>query len=258
MDSRDGLNSSGLRFATKWQLLGAFLLSLLVLLVSSEVFTVNETSCSTGAWCATNAFDRAITERVAQTDSRDAALVSHVFSLGITVILALGSALWPLTGKEGGVPRHHAWQDVVVVLSVVTVSIAVNTAFKVSFSRQRPCFYYNATALSEFSNTPSEEFKSFYSGDTTVGCTVAGISIALATLRRRWYAQKFGFVIGCAALIGSFLRIVAYVHWTTDVLTGVFLGFGFGFAPLLVCKQPAVHRLSEKFIIIEIEKGHTV
>ena len=45
------------------------------------------------------------------------------------------------------------------------------------------------------------------------------------------------FIAGFFASLGAFLRIVGFMHWTTDVLTGVFVGSMCGTGlPMIVFK----------------------
>jgi membrane-associated phospholipid phosphatase len=110
---------------------------------------------------------------------------------------------------------------------------------KIGAQRQRPCFYYGLENLTEVYDNPSEQFVSFYSGDATIAFSTFGTGILLAIARNRFYVKIYsnlGFIL---AFTGAFLRIVAFMHWTTDVLTGIVTGFliGFGVPYLIFLKD---------------------
>ena len=106
---------------------------------------------------------------------------------------------------------------------------------------RRPCFHYGRQSETEAAEHPGQQWVSFYSGDATVAAASYGVGVGLAILRRRPHTRVYKWVGGAVAAVGSLLRVVAYMHWATDVLVGVAVGFALGFGPplLLARMQPA-------------------
>lgn len=90
-------------------------------------------------------------------------------------------------------------------------------------------FIYISYSIKIYLNTISYYFISFYSGDATAAFSSFGTGLALTIARTRPYVKQYGIIGFITAFIGSFLRIVAFMHWTTDVIVGSTIGFLFGF-----------------------------
>jgi len=119
--------------------------------------------------------------------------------------------------------------------------------------RQRPCFHYGKQNYTELSlgyfAESKEEFVSFFSGDATIAFVTFASGLVLAKLRGRSYARASPEVLkgiispmaligGSIATLGACLRLVSFMHWATDVLTGIFVGSLCGFLPYFLFFKP--------------------
>ena len=86
-----------------------------------------------------------------------------------------------------------------------------------------------------------QQWVSFYSGDTAMAWSFVGSGVALAQARgRRAVSGRLVRVGGGLAAVGSLLRIIGDMHWCSDVLVGVIMGWvvGWGLPTLLFGKTP--------------------
>ena len=67
------------------------------------------------------------------------------------------------------------------------------------------------------------------SGDATIAAVTFSAGLGLTAVRRRAHFQLQAWAGGAVAVTGSVLRVVAFMHWTTDVLVGDIVGFTVGF-----------------------------
>jgi membrane-associated phospholipid phosphatase len=233
-----------------------FVFSVIVMIAlgSQDALPASEITCDTNGRCATNGFDVALTKILASSSPKAAGYISHGFTFGLSPILAFGSALSPLCTKDGQ-RFSHALQDSVVIVSSALTALGITTASKSGVKRQRPCFHYGKQGETEAANFPNEEWLSFFSGDATIAFVAFTSGLNLAKLRGRSYASaahtsavaifkywkfsRMALAGGVFASLGALLRIVGYMHWTTDVLTGVLVGSACGWAgPLLLFFEP--------------------
>ena len=200
----------------------------------------SDISCTQGlpnsGWCSTNGFDVAVTEALAMKSpsAKGAAMLSHVLNFAVCPVIGVGSLSYSIR------PVQHRREDIAIWFSTQLVSMSVNGVAKALSLRQRPCFHFRAYNETEFAGWPlsDQQFKSFYSGDTSMAWSFVAAAAALCSARgssRRRYtivATKMG---GIVALVGSVLRIVGFVHWATDVIVGIFFGclLGAGLPTLL-------------------------
>jgi hypothetical protein len=149
----------------------------------------------------------------------------------------------------------HAAQDAVLVLDTALVALGINSLAKIGARRQRPCFHYGLQNESEVgllsqAGQAHEEFLSFFSGDATIAFVTYSAGVCLAHLRGRSYASSshplavkgvspLAVVGGFFAWLGALLRVVAFMHWMTDVLMGVLVGSICGCLPLLLFSSTA-------------------
>jgi hypothetical protein len=134
---------------------------------------------------------------------------------------------------------------------------------KMMAKRQRPCFHYGREGNTEAQDAPGEQFVSFYSGDSSIGCCFVAVGVYLLWM----YLQRcppppaaaapppaaaaggntatsflpLSFSLRtavCAGLmiepLGCILRTVADMHWFADMLTGGVMGAGQGVLWLVV------------------------
>jgi membrane-associated phospholipid phosphatase len=184
------------------------------------------------AWCDPGGFDTAVRSLLVADEPRWAGTTSHVFTVGLTPVVAFGGAI---VGAASSGRAGPAIQDSVVLLDVFLLSTGVNSVAKVSGKRQRPGFHFGREALTEADGHPREEFVSFYSGDTTWAFALAAGGTTLAYLRGYPHARYVALASGTFALTGGILRITADMHWATDVLAGAVSGVAIGAGvPLLL------------------------
>ena len=206
-----------------------------------------DTHCDTNAWCETNSFDRAFTDAFGAPDAKTAALFSHMFCFGSTQMLAFGSVLLPVVTKWEWTKRigyRYIIQDLFILIGAVCFTLGFTQLAKNGARRQRPCFYYGNGNETEYNDNKEEEYLSFFSGDTSVAFAACFAGLWIAKMRGRSYAfpthpfalryksiisiSPLAFIIVLSAFLGGFLRVVAYMHWTTDVMMGAFVGIFFG------------------------------
>jgi membrane-associated phospholipid phosphatase len=217
---------------------------------------------TTVGWCQTNYFDVTLTKLFRAKHPKVPGLISHVFTMGFSPVIAfvgaLSSTFYLCCKKKklhsfGFVSEapQHAGQDCLIILSCLLFALGLNSFAKIGAKRQRPCFEYNLQNITEASLGRNEQYLSFFSGDATAAFVTYTSGIYLATLRNRPYVRVHwqccrgyvsipvvSFFAGFFASLGAFLRIVAFMHWTTDVLTGVFVGSMCGFGlPMLVFQK---------------------
>jgi membrane-associated phospholipid phosphatase len=181
---------------------------------------------------------------VAPEGSRKVAgLISHAFTFGFPLVLLVLHILYPLwyPNRDGLKVRRHAGEDLIISLTVISISLCFNSLAKLGAHRQRPSFHYNQQNLTEFSSKPQEEFLSFYSGDSTGGYTLAAVSSILSLYRDRPYTRLYWALGMISATIGALLRTVADCHWFTDITVGMVVGLTIG-----ICFPLLLHRPSNK------------
>ena len=174
-------------------------------------------------WCATNSFDVGVTHVLAHAPLMTG-LSSHLFTLVACPMLGLSSVLAPLRRAQAGMPRAHAHQDAVIWGSTQLLSLGANTVAKKGLRRQRPCYHFGREGETEAALLPNQQWVSCYSGDTAMAWSFIVAAVALAAARGRTNAAELAKLGAKLAGIGSVLRVVGLMHWTTDVLLGVFFG----------------------------------
>ena len=102
-------------------------------------------------------------------------------------------------------------KGVVLLITVITVFILTNY-LKEEFHRVRPYEYMNFIPKVKTSGTSS-----FPSAHSAVAFAVFGISY--------FYHLKYRYITGIFALIIAVSRFYLGVHYFTDVLAGIFIGF---------------------------------
>lgn len=104
-----------------------------------------------------------------------------------------------------------------VLFAAAAAHIAKNTTF-----RQRPAVHYNITNVTELQHrSANDALESFFSGDAAVSAAGATY-IVLYLLEHNHKAAAL--LATLLALTGCMLRVIAMMHWTTDVATGIAVG----------------------------------
>lgn len=182
--------------------------------------------------CGTNGLDRSVRAALWTTDSRTPGLVSHFVAAGAAPLLALGAVILPAIGSQH--PEYGLY-DAIKIVDTIFMTTGVNDFTKTLAARERPAFVYGRQRDTEYANVPTEAYRSFYSGDTAWAFTFAASGATLAYERGYWtapYAAVGGAALGVAT---GTLRMVADMHWLTDVLMGAAAGTAVGIGmPLLL------------------------
>lgn len=118
---------------------------------------------------------------------------------------------------------------------VLTLSIAVSQFCKHGVNRLRPCWWFGLEQLTEAINGNqhhdiNDKWVSFFSGDTT--CVWAAVFSLFFFTQFIYETNRigkwiFGTIVVTLALIGSIFRVLALMHWFTDVLTAIAVVFFF-------------------------------
>lgn len=111
------------------------------------------------------------------------------------------------------------WRAATYILTSVAASAAVTQGLKHVFDRSRPNQLFQIVSEADFS---------FPSGHSTAASALFGsVAIVLCSVVRRWMTRV---VIAALCVAAAFLiatsRLYLGVHWATDVIAGLLVGFG--------------------------------
>ncbi len=186
-------------------------------------------------WCESNDFDRSVRDALRASDPVPFGTVSHVMSLGVAPVGALGSLIVPAFVYDR---PSYALADSVIVIDAFMFTTGLATFTKVTTARERPAFHYGVEAETEAKTSSIEQYLSFPSGDTAWAFSLGSSAATLSYLRGYPSAP---YVAAGGALVGvstGVLRIAADMHWATDVIAGATLGTASGMAfPLLLHRR---------------------
>ena len=125
---------------------------------------------------------------------------------------------WPIGLAAGGflalLMWRRDWHWIIVGLSAVGGGIALNTALKLAFHRERPTLAGLASALHTYS---------FPSGHTLAATVLYGVFVGylLRTIRSRGARRTLIAVAVTVVLLVAFSRIYLVVHYLSDVLAAM-------------------------------------
>ena len=208
---------------------------------------------ATCRWCDPGAFDRGAREALAAANPRPPALLSHVLSIGIAPALAFTLTAVPAVRAGRG---RYALEDAVIVIDAFVLATALADFTKKTADRERPAFHHGREAATEFAGHPGERNRSFFSGDTAWAFSFVASGTTLARLRgygtARWIAGA-----GAAVATGAgLLRIVADVHWATDVMAGAAAGTLVGTGlPLLLHRRAGAPGTAARLVPLPVRGG---
>jgi membrane-associated phospholipid phosphatase len=178
-------------------------------------------------WCEVNAVDADARAAMIWRDTSSADSVSNItgFILAPVAAIGLDALAAAHEGAVGNVP-----EDALLVTEAGVIAADVNQLTKMLVGRERPFVHALAPEQKGSTPQPSDNNLSFFSGHTTEAFALAAASGTIGTLRGyRWAPLAWG-VGGAAAATTAYLRIAADKHWLTDVLVGMVVGAGIGFA----------------------------
>ncbi len=171
---------------------------------------------------------------------------STATDIGIYAIV--GGSVTALVLDEGWL---NALNDVVVVTESAVAGIAVSTVFTLAANRPRPFLYGEKAPLSD-RNSPNGAF-SYSSSHATV--SFALVTSTFFTLKRLHpHSPAPYWALGVGGAMAAFVatgRVMAGMHFITDVVTGSVVGTSMG---ILV---PALHGSPVKIVpvVSETERG---
>lgn len=189
-------------------------------------------------WCESNAFDRSVRSALVVENSAAAGVFSHGLTFGLAPIMAFSLTYWP--AHRAGYRRYGA-EDAAIILSSVAWTGAFTLLAKKTFDRQRPGYHFGRADETEFGAGSTEENLSFFSGDTSLTFAFLASASTLAFMRGYPSAKFLVSVGGAVAVVAGMLRIMADVHWATDVLAGAAVGTAVGVGLPLLVHRPVVN-----------------
>lgn len=145
------------------------------------------------------------------------------FMQGISFIGEYG-AIWIILGIVLCCTKTYRQTGIAVLIGLLFTLLVGNIFLKHLVMRTRPCIDF--AGISVLPVTPPANDYSFPSGHS-FSSFVAATAIA-STKIKGWIIAAFS-----TALIMAFSRIYLFVHYPSDVLTGMILGIVFG---ILACK----------------------
>ncbi|WP_093517747.1 phosphatase PAP2 family protein [Stigmatella erecta] len=225
-----------------WKQDGALLGAAAVLLVGSEVLFKEDLAPATCRWCdraadgtdSLNRLDRwgrgltGTTGAQRQRAGDWSNLVGGLLPLGT---LGAHYAFSRQAGASGAV----FLQDTGIIVESVLLSAVLNQATKFIAGRERPFVHLLPEAQKPFTEHPSDNNLSFYSGHTSMVFSLV-VSAGTVAHLRGYPHQPWVWAVGLplATSVGL-LRMGAGKHYLTDVAVGAALGTASGLAvPLLL------------------------
>lgn len=186
-------------------------------------------------WCEPTSFDRSVRNALVWSDRRTAATLSHVVSVGVAPLFALGA---PVASALAAHQSRYALEDAAMILAPLGVVTGLTETTKKIAARERPAFYFHEEGQTEYADSPRQQFLSFYSADTARVWALGSASATVCWLRGYAAAPYVTAGAVVAGIGAGWLRIGADVHWATDVIAGSAIGAAFGIGmPLLLHRR---------------------
>ena len=174
-----------------------------------------------------NGLDSAVRDGLKWSNSKTADTASNVLNQGVMPVTVLG--MTALAAHHEGRVRDVPL-DVLLILEATTLALNVNQLTKMAVGRERPLVHALPPEQRSLTDNPSDNNASFYSGHTTRVFALAVATGTVASLRGyRWAPWVWAAGLTVATSVG-YLRIAADKHYFSDVLVGMVMGSGFGFA----------------------------
>lgn len=154
------------------------------------------------------------------------AYASHVINFGVLgagVPIELFFTRW--CDKSFAYPSLEVSNVLLMYLLSFGMVYSITLLFKSTIPRQRPAAFFNMTNVTELgSKNPADEWESFFSGDSAIAVHAAVFFILFSKGVRASWRWIGGVLFLCSAFTGMFLRVVALMHWSSDVLVGGAVG----------------------------------
>jgi len=191
--------------------------------------TLAPTTCR---WCAVDSLDAGIREALVWRRPLVADTLSDVTAFGALPVGMFG--LNALAAYHDGV-AGNAGVDTALVVEAAVVAGGVNELVRLVAARERPYAHGLPPEEKPFS---VENNLSFFSGHTTEAFAIATAAGTVASMRGYRLAPLLWVTGGGLALATGYLRIASDKHWFTDVVVGMVVGAGLGFAIPFVFHRP--------------------
>lgn len=207
--------------------------------IVSETLAKDALAPDTCRWCdrnaagvdTLNAVDRAGRALRWGEGEKTADTLSNIGAFGLLPLSAIGLDAM-LTHQSGDVRRSI--EDLLIVSETATLAAVLNQAIKFAVGRERPFVHALPPEQRPFTEHPSDNNLSFYSGHASFVFSIAVATGVVAEQRgypHAWLVWAVGMPLAATT---AYLRIGADKHYLTDVVTGAVIGSAFGVGiPLL-------------------------
>jgi membrane-associated phospholipid phosphatase len=194
--------------------------------VVSEIFK-DDLAPSRCRWCATNTLDDGARRALVWRSTATADAMSNVAGFVLVPVAAIG--IDALAAAHDGA-LGNAPEDALLVTEASVIAADVDQLAKMLFGRERPFVHALPEENKRLTAQPSDNNLSFFSGHTTEAFALAAASGTIGALRGYRWAPVSCVVSGTFAATTAYLRIAADKHWLSDVVVGIVIGAGIGFA----------------------------
>jgi membrane-associated phospholipid phosphatase len=186
-------------------------------------------------WCAVNAADTSVRNGLVWPNTSAANVASNVIAV-LAPVVAAGVDVLAAShdGSSRGVPI-----DALLIAEATLLAGDANQLTKLLTGRERPFVHALSDDRKRETANPSNNNLSFFSGHAAETFALATATGTVATLRGYRWAPVAWIVGGALAAATGYLRIAADQHWLTDVLVGMVVGAGIGFAVPYLFHRPA-------------------
>lgn len=187
-------------------------------------------------WCDVDGVDTSVRDALVWSSTSTADTLSNVLGFALVPVAAVGLDALAAAheGSLGSVPV-----DALIIGEATFIAMDVTQITKYLVGRERPFVHALPPDQKPLTAHPSDNNLSFFSGHTTETFALATAAGTVATLRGYRWAPLVWAVGGALAAMTGYLRIAADKHWFTDVLTGMAVGGGIGFAVPYLFHRPS-------------------
>lgn len=197
-----------------------------VAFIGSEVLKGN-LAPSHCRWCDPDSPDACVRDALVWRDTATADTISNV--TGFILMPAAAIGLDALAAAHDGVVGNMP-EDALLIAEAAVVAADVTQLTKLLLGRERPFVHALPPELKPRTPLPSDNNLSFFSGHTSEAFSLAVASGTIGSMRGyRWAPVAWG-TGGAVAATTAYLRIAADKHWLSDVVVGMVVGAGIGFA----------------------------
>jgi len=194
--------------------------------VMTEVFK-GDLAPSHCRWCSVDAMDAGVRDALVWRDTASADTVSHVTGFALMPLASLG--LDALAAAHDGALANVP-KDALFIVEAGVIAGDITQLTKMLVARERPFVHALPPEQKALTPQPSDNDLSFFSGHTSEAFALAAASGTISTMRGYRWAPVVWSAGGGLAATTAYLRIAADKHWLTDVLVGMVVGAGIGFA----------------------------